>query len=150
MQHISGRDVDVMVGTTLVNVKSFSLNIEDGTKPTSTRGVTNGYVGGDTSASGEIVVDTENLKLIMQEARQAGSFQQMEPFDIVGTGETLSQSYTVAAYGCKLKLNKVLEANSEGGDKLEHSIPYDVTDSRFVEIDDVPYLDQTHAERLGL
>lgn len=149
MMHISGADVDVMLGTTAINVKQFSLNIEDGMKATQTRGVSHGYVGGAVTASGEITVDTENFQLILAEARAAGSFQQLEPMDIIGLGKTLDQQLKVAAFGCKLKLSKVLDANAEGGDKLEHSIPYEVTDKRFVEIDGVPYLDQERVQRLG-
>lgn len=149
MQHISGSDVDVMLGTTLINVKQFSLNIEDGVKATNTRGVPDGHVNGAVAASGEITLDTPNFQLVMAEARAAGSFQQLEPMDIIGLGKTLDLKFKVAAFGCKLKLNKILDAAGEGGDKLEHSIPYEVTDKRFVEIDGVPYLDQNRLDRLG-
>ena len=149
MQHISGADVDVMLGTTLINVKQFSLNIEDGVKTTTTRGVAHGFVNGAVSASGEITVDTENYQLILAEARTSGSFQQIAPMDIIGLGKTLDQEFKVAAFDCKLKLNKIMDASGEGGDKLEHSIPYEVTGKRFVEIDGVPYLDQERLSRLG-
>lgn len=149
MQHISGSDVDVMLGTTLVNVKQFSLNIEDGVKATSTRGVPDGHVNGAVTASGEITLDTPNFQLVMAEARAAGSFQQLEAMDIIGLGKTLDLQFKVAAFGCKLKLNKIMDAAGEGGDKLEHSIPYEVTDKRFVEIDGVPYLDKNRLDRLG-
>lgn len=149
MMHISGADVDVMLGTTAINIKQYSLNIEDGGKPTQTRGVSHGYVSGAVSASGEITVDTENFQLIMAEARAAGSFQQLPPMDIIGLGETIDQKFKTAAFDCKLKLSKVLDAGGDGGDKLEHSIPYEVTGKRFVEIDGVPYMDQKRIQRLG-
>lgn len=150
MQHISGSDVYVSVGTQLVHVKQFSLNIDDGVKTVSTQGIVHGHVRGATSASGEITVDTENFKLIIEEARRAGSFQEMETFDIVGLGKTIDQDYRVKAFGCKLKLSKVLDASGDGGDKLEHTLPYDVTSPDFVEIDGVPYLDRQHLKNLGL
>lgn len=150
MQHITGPDVDVMFGTTLINVKQFTVNIEDGSKPASTRGVTHGWVRGAVTASGELTLDTENFNLILEAARAAGSFQALETTDIVGMGRTADQEFKVAVYGCKLRINKVLEAGGEGGEKLEHTIPFDVTDSRFVEINGVPYLDQDHVEKLGV
>lgn len=149
MMHISGADVDVLIGTKSVNIKQFTVNIEDGTKPTYTRGVANGHVRGQTSASGEITVDTENFNLIMESARDAGDFQSLSPFDIVGLGKTPDQELKVASFGCKLRISKLLDSNGDGGDKLEHTLPYDVTDPRFVEINDTPYLSQAHLDRLG-
>jgi hypothetical protein len=148
--HISGMDVNVSLGTALINVKQFTLNIEDGMKETNTRGVANGFVNGVTSASGEITVDTENFNRIIEEARKVGSYQQLPAFDIISLGQTVNQKLKTAAYGCKLSVSKLIDASGDGGDKLEHTIPYKVTDSRFVEINGVPYLDQNHLETLGL
>ncbi len=148
--HISGMDVNVSLGTQLINVKQFTLNIEDGMKETTTRGVANGFVNGVTSASGEITVDTENFNRIIEEARKVGSYQQLPAFDIIGLGQTVNQKLKTAAYGCKLSVSKLLDAAGDGGDKLEHTIPYKVTDPRFVEINGVPYLDQNHLAALGL
>ncbi|WP_392385071.1 phage protein [Marinomonas primoryensis] len=148
--HISGMDVNVSLGTALINVKQFTLNIEDGMKETTTRGVANGFVNGVTGASGEITVDTENFNRIIEEARKVGSYQQLPAFDIISLGQTVNQKLKTAAYGCKLSVSKLIDAAGDGGDKLEHTIPYKVTDSRFVEINGVPYLDQNHLETLGL
>ena len=150
MQHISGADIDIVLGTTMINVKQFTLNIEDGVKPTTTRGVPHGFVRGTTTASGEITVDTQNFNLIMEAAESAGSFQELDPFDITTVGKTAQQEFKTAAYGCKLRIAKLLDAAAEGGDKLEHTLPFDVTDSRFVEINGKPYLDRNHVEKLGL
>jgi ABC-type uncharacterized transport system YnjBCD ATPase subunit len=149
-QHISGRDVNVSVGTQLINVKQFTLNIEDGAKEVTTRGVADGFVNGVLSASGEITLDTENFNRIIEEARKVGSYQQLPVFDIVSLGQTVNQKLKVVAYGCKLSISKLIDAASDGGDKLEHTIPYKVTDSRFVEIGGVPYGDQNHIAALGI
>lgn len=148
-QHITGMDVNVSIGTELINVKQFTLNVEDGMKATSTRGIPNGHVRGPVAASGEITLDTESYNLVIDEARKAGSFQQLSVFDIISLGKTVNQEFKTAAYGCKLKASKILEANSDGGEKLEHTIAYEVTDSRFVEINGVSYLDQEFLETLG-
>jgi len=149
MQHISGSDINISLGTQLISVKQYTLNIEDGVKTTSTRGIVDGWVRGAVTASGEITLDTENYNLLIEKARKAGSWQQLEVFDIIGLGKTLDQKFKTAAYGCKAKLNKILDAGGDGGDKLEHTIAYEVTDKRFVEINGVPYLDQSFIETLG-
>lgn len=148
--HISGMDVNVSMGTSLINIKQFTLNIEDGVKAVTTRGIPHGHVNGVVSASGEITLDTENFNRVIEEARKVGSFQQLSTFDIIGLGSTVDQTFKTAAYGCKLSVSKLLDASSDGGDKLEHTIPYSVTDSRFVDINGVPYLDQSFLETLGL
>ncbi|WP_417552081.1 phage protein [Marinomonas fungiae] len=149
MQHISGSDINIMVGTTLVNVKSYTLNIEDGVSATTTRGIVDGWVNGEVGASGEFTVNTANLNLIMDVAREAGSFQQIPPTDLIGSGKTVDQELKVAAYGCKMSIAKVLESGDSSGGALEHTIPYTVTDKRFVEINGVPYLDQNRIAELG-
>lgn len=148
-QHISGADVNIGLGTALINVKQYTLNVEDGVKATSTRGVPDGHVRGAVAASGEITVDTANFNLIVEQGRKAGSIQQMPVFDIIAIGKTVDQSFKTAAYGCKLSITKILDAAAEGGDKMEHTLPYVVTDSRFVEINGVPYLDQQFLDTLG-
>jgi hypothetical protein len=148
-QHISGADVNIGLGTALINVKQYTLNVEDGVKATSTRGVPDGHVRGAVGASGEITVDTANFNLIVEQGRKAGSIQQMPVFDIIAIGKTVDQSFKTAAYGCKLSITKILDAAAEGGDKMEHTLPYVVTDSRFVEINGVPYLDQQFLDTLG-
>jgi len=55
-------------------------------------------------------------------------------------GKTINQEFDVAAYGCKLKLSEALNASSGGGEKLMHTVQFEVTDKRFVEINGVPYL----------
>jgi len=138
--HISGSDVDVALGGLLVHIEEFSLSIDDGVKATNTRGIPNGYVNGTVSASGDIKLDTSNFDLLMGAARSAGSFQSLEPIDINGVGKTINQELRIAAYGCKLKLSEALNASAGGGEKLTHTIPFEVTDKRFVEINGVPYL----------
>lgn len=150
MEHISGQDIDVVLGNTSINIKQFTLNIEDGTKAVYTRGVPHGHVRGNASASGEITLDTENFNLIIEEARAAGSFQELGVFDIVSMGKTMDQQLKTVAYGCKLRVSKLLDASAEGGDKLEHTLPFDVTDSRFVETNGVNYLHRRHVEKLGI
>ena len=146
--HISGSDVVVLVGTTAIAFEDFSLSIEDGVQPKYTRGVPNGHVNGKVSASGEIVVDTENFNLLIGMAKDAGSFQEIPPFDLTGLGKTLNQELKVAAYGCKIKIADLLKLNPEGGENLKHNIPFEVTDKRFVDINGVPYLNRSRTDSI--
>lgn len=144
--HISGSDIDISIGGLIVKISEYTLSIDDGVSAVTTRGVPNGYVHGITTASGEIKLDTENFNLLMAVAQEAGSFQDLEPFDIDGIGKTVNQEFKTLAYGCKCKLSDVLNANGDGGERLMHTIPYDVTDPRFVAINGVPYLSKSRTE----
>jgi len=146
--HISGSDVDVSLGTLLIHFEDFSLTIEDGRKAVKTRGVPNGHVNGMVGASGSIALDTQNLNLMIASAKNAGSFQDLEPFDITSLGKTVNQELKIQAFGCLVKLSDLLSANQEGGEKLKHTVPYEVTDRRFVYINDVPYLSPSRTEAL--
>ncbi len=147
-KRIGGKDLDFMLGDLMIHAESFSLSISDGTTATKTRGITNGYVDGETSADGDIEVDSTNLNLIIEAARKAGSFKELEPFDIVSNAETASEKFNLEAFGCKLMLSDVLNADPKGGDKLKHKIKYIVTSKDFVRINGVPYLSKRETESL--
>ena len=46
----------------------------------------------------------------------------------------------IQAFGCKLKLNKLLDVDKSSTDETEFTIPFDVTSPDFVRIDGVPYV----------
>ena len=145
---LSGIDIGVQIGSFAVQFEEVSLSIEDGSKSVSSRGRPNGHVRGSVSASGEITLDTDNLKVIMTAAKSAGSFQELEPFDIIFNGEVATQSLTVEAFECLLKMSDVLSASATGEDKLTHKLPFEVTGKDFVRIDGVPYAPESEKEFL--
>ena len=145
---LGGKDVYAMVGSLSIVFEEASISIEDGSKATPTRGRPNGYVRGDVSASGELTVDTANLGLIIDAAKSAGSFQELEPFDIVFNAESAVDKLTVEAFECLVKLSDVLDANANGGDKLTHKLPFEVTGKDFVRINGVPYAPEGEKEYL--
>ncbi|WP_299594333.1 phage protein [uncultured Microbulbifer sp.] len=145
-QKLSGKDIDVMIGSMLVHVENFTLNIEDNTAPAMTRGVPDGWISGDKKASGEIEVDTNNLQTILDAAKSAGSFSALDTFDIVGNAAATNVELKVEAFGCKLRISDLLNASATGGEKLKHKLPYDVTNRDFVRINGVPYIDASETE----
>ncbi|WP_020411003.1 phage protein [Hahella ganghwensis] len=147
-QRLSGKDIDVMIGDMLVHVEEVTLTIEDATSVTKTRGIPNGYVNGEVSASGDITVDTTNLQTILDAAKSAGSFRALEPFDQVFNGTTSGGELRIEAFGCKLRMADLLNANASGGEKLTHKLAYDVTDPDFVRINGVSYVDAKETENL--
>ena len=88
MSRIGGKNFDVNLGDLLVHVESCTLDVTDNSAVAQTRGVPNGHVDGDVSASGEFELDSYNFGLLMDAARTAGSFRQLEPFDTVFFAKT--------------------------------------------------------------
>ena len=135
MQRLSGKSFDVTLGDLKLHIEKASLDIEDGSEVAKTGGVPNGWVDGEVSASGEIELDGENVKILSEAARNAGSFR--------GLAEM-----KVEAFGCKLKVSKLLDVDGKGGEKHITTIPYIVTSPDFVRINGTPYLKPEETEEL--
>ncbi len=148
MARIGGKNFDINLGDLLIHVESATLDITDNTAVAQDKGVPNGFVDGDVTASGELELDTQNLNLIIESARQAGSFRKLATFDTVFFAQTPDEELRVEAFGCKLKISSVLSIDPKGGEKTKHKLPFDVTSPDFVRINGVPYLDATETEGL--
>ncbi len=148
MARIGGKNFDINLGDLLIHVESATLDITDNTAVAQDKGVPNGFVDGDVTASGELELDTQNLNLIIESARQAGSFRKLATFDTVFFAQTADEELRVEAFGCKLKISSVLSIDPKGGEKTKHKLPFDVTSPDFVRINGVPYLDATETEGL--
>lgn len=140
MSRISGMNFIFNIGDIKVNADSFTLDITDNSAVSQTRGVTDGYVDGDVMASGEITLNASNFKLISNAAKTAGSWRDLETFDIMAYAKTAKDEMKVEAFGCRLKINSLLDVDSKGGSQSLFKIPFDVTSPDFVHIDGVPYL----------
>ena len=147
-QRLTGLDIDVMIGDYLVHFEEISITIDDSSTTSKSKGRANGYVRGMVSASGDITVDTANFNVIVQAAQSAGSFSQLEPFDVVFAGETTADSLKIEAFDCLLKISDLLSASVTSEDKLTHKLTYDVTGKEFVRINGVPYLNDDNIESL--
>jgi hypothetical protein len=148
MDRISGRDFDIMLGDYLVHVDTATLDITDNSGVAMDNGVPNGSVSGDVSAAGELVLDSANLAVVLSAAESAGSFQGMDLFDMVFMGKTLDNELRIEAFGCRLKISKLLDVDSKGGSTHKTTLPFNVTDPSFVKINGVPYLPNSAIQNL--
>lgn len=143
-QHISGQDFDVMIGNLLVHVESMSASITDNRQAVQTRGIPNGHVNGDVACSGDLEFDSKNFNLLIEVARSAGSFRDLQPFDIICIAKTIDSEQKQELFGCLLKISDLLNIDPKGGDKSKHKVGFEVTSPDFVRINGVPYLSQNN------
>jgi hypothetical protein len=139
-KHLGGKDFDTMIGDKLVHVIEASVKITDGRKPKVVRGVVVGYVDGPTSAEVTIKVDHENFLLIEGQAKAAGSWKGIEPFDVSFSAEVKAGSKNVEAFGVLPMLEDVLDFKAEGGEEDTTTIKGIVTSPDFIKINGIPYL----------
>lgn len=149
MSRIGGKNFDVNLGDLLVHVESCTLDITDNSAVAQTRGVPDGHVDGDVSASGEFELDSYNFGLLVDAARTAGSFRELKPFDSVFFAKSGDEEMRIEAFGCKLKVSSLLSIDPKGGEKSKHKVPFDVTSSDFIRINGVPYLAASETEGLS-
>lgn len=140
MSRISGKDFDVMIGDLLVHVEAMSATISDNRKAVQSGGVPDGYVDGDVSCSGDIEMDAKNFNLVIEAAKAAGSFRELEPFDMVCIAKLSGEEQKVEQFGCLLMITDLLNVDQKGGEKSKQKIAYQVTSPDFVRINGVPYL----------
>ena len=148
MSRIGGKNFDINLGDLQIHVESCTLDITDNTAVAQTRGVPNGTVEGDVAASGEFEFDTNNFNLLIEAARSAGSFRQLEPFDSVFFAKAGDEELRIEAFGCKLKVSSLLSVDPKGGEKTKHKVPFDVSSPDFIRINGVPYLAAAEIEGL--
>lgn len=148
-QRISGKNFDIRLGDLAINISKATLSIEDNTGVALDNGVPNGWVAGDTTASGDIELDAQALSLVMEAAKAAGSFRQLGTFDMLFFAKTGSdEEMKVEAFGCKLAIESLLDVDKKGGEKHITKIKYVVTSPDFVRINGVPYLSPEETEGL--
>lgn len=148
MSRIGGKNFDINLGDLQIHVESCTLDITDNTAVAQSRGVPNGHVDGDVSCSGEFEFDTSNFNLLIEAARSAGSFRQLEPFDSVSFAKAGDEELRIEAFGCKLKVSSLLSVDPKGGEKSKHKVPFDVTSPDFIRVNGVPYLAAAEIEGL--
>ncbi|MGO4366650.1 phage protein [Pseudomonas sp. PAB10] len=149
MSRIGGKNFDVNLGDIQIHVESCTLDITDNSAVAQTRGVPNGHVDGDVTASGEIELDSTNFNLLIDAARAAGSFRKLAPFDSVFFAKAGDEELRIEAFGCKFKVSSLLSIDPKGGEKTKHKLPFDVTSPDFIRVNGVPYLDASEIEGLS-
>ncbi|MHC8310134.1 phage protein [Pseudomonas sp. GT1P32] len=148
MSRIGGKNFDINLGDLQIHVESCTLDVTDNTAVAQSRGVPNGHVDGDVSCSGEFEFDTSNFNLLIEAARTAGSFRQLEPFDSMFFAKAGDEELRIEAFGCKLKVSSLLSVDPKGGEKTKHKVPFDVTSPDFIRVNGVPYLAAAEIEGL--
>lgn len=138
-QRISGKDVRTFVGPVQVFADKFDLKIDDKRAVAYTRGVPNGTLDGEVSATGSITLDSANFTMLMNELG-GESWKDIKPQDIKGFASAGGLEKDIDAFGCLLKISDLLGAESKGGEKLSHTIDFEVSSPDFVKIDGKPYL----------
>ena len=63
MSRLSGKELGFMLGDLRIVADEVTLNIEDGRTGAMTGGVPDGFVDGETKASGDITIDSKNFEL---------------------------------------------------------------------------------------
>ncbi|EMG7550211.1 DUF2597 family protein [Vibrio alginolyticus] len=145
---ISGKNMHFSLGDYKLKAQKVSLSITDNSAVNKTSGVPDGYVDGDVEASGEMELSTQQFNLLSKAAKQAGSWRGMPDFDALFYGKIDKDELKIEAFGCRIKISDLLDADSNGGSALVHKLPFEVTSPDFVSINGVPYLRPDETEDL--
>ena len=145
---ISGKNMHFSMGDYKLKAQKVSLSITDNSAVNKTSGVPDGYVDGDVEASGEMELTTQQFNQVSKAAKQAGSWRGMPDFDALFYGKIDKDELKIEAFGCRIKISDLLDADTNGGSALVHKLPFEVTSSDFVKINGVPYLRPDETEDL--
>ncbi|EJG2229455.1 DUF2597 family protein [Vibrio parahaemolyticus] len=145
---ISGKNMHFSMGDYKLKAQKVTLSITDNSAVNKTSGVPDGYVDGDVDASGEMELTTQQFNQLSKAAKQAGSWRGMPDFDALFYGKIDKDELKIEAYGCRIKISDLLDADSNGGSALVHKLPFEVTSPDFVKINGVPYLRPDETEDL--
>ncbi len=147
-QHIAGKNFHIFIEGVMIKVEKATLKITDNMEPQTTNGIPDGYTDGDLSAEGDIEISYKYFKAFTLLAKAAGSYRDIPPIDIDFLGTTKTDAMAVKAFGCKLTLSSIVDAEGNGKEKGKITIPFKVTDSDFVHINGVHYV--SARETLGI
>jgi hypothetical protein len=137
---LTGKDFDTMIGDYSVRVESLSASITDNRKVIKENGIPVDFTNGDVECSGEIELNIRNFKLIAAAAKDAGSWRDLEPFDIGITGSVTGENQTIDLDKCLLRISDLINIDPNSTDQMKIKLPFDVTGPDFVVIDGTPYL----------
>ncbi len=140
VKHLGGKDFDTFIGDKLVHVAEATVKITDGRQVKYVRGVPVGYIDGKVEAEVTLKLDHENFLLLEAQAKQAGSWKGIEPFDISFLAEVKAGSKNVEVFGVLPSLEDILNLKAEGGEEDFTNIKGMVTSKDFVKINGIPYL----------
>ncbi len=146
MKRISNSGFSFSMGDFKLRAEKASLSIEDGRKVVKDGGVPNGYVDAEVGASGDIELDAAAMAILAEEAKTKGSWQEIEPIDLLFYAKGTQEEEKVEAFGCLLNLSDIVEYDPTSDKKATTKISYEVTSPDFVRINGVPYLAKDRTE----
>lgn len=139
LTRINGQSFDFSFGGTIIHADNFSLEITDNSTFAKKDGRPDGVLKGDVEASGEVSLDISEFKVLLKEAKSAGSWQDMPTFDITAHAKSGEEEFKIEAFACNFKIASLLDVDKTSADKSSVKLPYEVTGQDFVKIDGVPY-----------
>jgi len=138
--HLTGKDFDAFIGDKMVHVAEATVKITDGRQVKYVRGVPVGFIDGKVEAETTLKFDHENFLLLEAQAKKAGSWKGIEPFDISFLAENKVGSKNVEAFGVLPALEDILNIKAEGGEEDFTNVKGMVTSKDFIKINGIPYL----------
>ncbi|WP_421184751.1 phage protein [Aeromonas enteropelogenes] len=147
-KRISGMNIDTTLLGVDVQASKATLSITDNTAVAQSRGVPDGFVDGDVSAEIEFEFSSKYLLLLLDAVRSAGSFRGIEPDDVLFYANTGGEELKIEAFGVKLVLSDLLDADAQGGSTLTHKVKGLVTAPEFVRINGIAYLSDDDTRHL--
>ena len=148
MKRVSNSSLNFTLGDFRLTAEKASISIEDGRKAVKDGGVPNGYVDGEVGASGEIEIDAAALAILAEEAKRKGSWQDIEPVDLMFYAKGTKEEEKVEVFGCLLNLTDIAEYDPTSDKKATAKISFEVTSPDFVRINGIPYLAKDRTENL--
>jgi len=139
-KHLGGKDFDVFMGDKMVHVIEASVKVTDGRKVKTVRGIPVGFIDGPVSAEVTFKVDHENFLLIEGQAKSAGSWKGIPPFDMSFLAEVKAGTKNIEAFGVLPSLDEILSLKAEGGEEDTTTLKGEITSKDFIKINGIPYL----------
>jgi len=148
MKRVSNSSFSFSMGDFKLRAEKASLSIDDARKAVKDGGVPNGYVDGEVGGSGDIELDAASMAILSEEAKNKGSWQEIEPVDLLFYAKGTKEEEKVEAFGCLLNLSDIVEYDPTSDKKAITKISFEVTSPDFVRINGVPYLAKDRTEGL--
>ncbi|MCP3944518.1 MAG: DUF2597 family protein [Desulfobacteraceae bacterium] len=148
MKRISNNSFSFSLGDFKLKAEKASLSIEDNRKAVKDGGIPNGYVDGEVSASGDIEIDAASMAILGESAKAKGSWQEIEPVDLLFYAKTAKEEEKIKAFGCLLNFSDIVEYDPTSDKKAITKISFEVTSPNFVRINGIPYLAKERTEGL--
>lgn len=139
MQRLAGRDVSLTLSRTgrIVLFDQVNLNLSSGISAVTSGGYPAGWVYGEITGDGDILIDPEALDKLLVEASAAGSWEEMVEEDMTLFSKVAGKTRKIEVFGVKMDFPDE-KVDRKGGDKITHTVKFLITGEDFVHMDGVP------------